>query len=383
MLRKIISLFIMIAMLLPCVGCKLFEKNETLLATIVEINGSSVLVEPIQTVSDTVITDKISFNTSHLDDIHAEVGSIVEITYNGEMLESYPAQITALKWKIADDIRDIEYTGQWIDEETKHKVEQHTPNTLRIDKIYANCFFASPAVPGPYQFKINGTLSEEFCVDDYVECVYTNAYWDEHELNIEADLVSINTSDWKPDPYAAYKPVIYLYPQTKQTVTVRLDLQGTLTCTYPKYNNGWSVTAHPDGTLTDANGQTYNYLYWEGETSTQYDMTKGFCIKGKDTAAFLEEALEKLGLNRKEANEFIVYWLPQMENNPYNVIAFQTDCYTDAANLQITPAPDTLIRIFMTWQKAETFSQLPPQELTAPSRNGFTVVEWGGTQLTH
>ena len=47
----------------------------------------------------------------------------------------------------------------------------------------------------------------------------------------------------------------------------------------------------------------------------QYDLSKGFCVKGEDTAAFLEGALEQLGLTRREANEFIVYWLPLMEQN--------------------------------------------------------------------
>jgi len=110
-------------------------------------------------------------------------------------------------------------------------------------------------------------------------------------------------------------------------------------------------------------------------------MRKGFCVKGEDTAAFLEDALEKLGLNRKEANEFIVYWLPLMEQNPYNIISFQTDIYTDTAELQIDPAPDTLIRVFMTWKAADSFIELPDQELTAPERSGFTVIEWGGTEV--
>ena len=110
-------------------------------------------------------------------------------------------------------------------------------------------------------------------------------------------------------------------------------------------------------------------------------MTKGFCIKGEDTAAFLEDALEKLGLNRKEANEFIVYWLPIMEQNPYNIISFQTAVYIDAAELQINPAPDTLIRVFMAWQSADEYVELEKQELTAPERTGFTVVEWGGTEI--
>ena len=70
-----------------------------------------------------------------------------------------------------------------------------------------------------------------------------------------------------------------------------------------------------------------------------------------------------------------------MEQNPYNIISFQTNVYTDAAKLQVTPAPDTLIRVFMTWKTASSFVQLPAQELTAPARSGFTVVEWGGTQI--
>ena len=95
---------------------------------------------------------------------------------------------------------------------------------------------------------------------------------------------------------------IYLYPEETTRVTVELELPGQLTCTYPAYKDGWTVIAEPDGTLTDDGGQTYNYLYWEGETAKQYDLTEGFCIAGADTAAFLEDALAQLGLTRKEAN---------------------------------------------------------------------------------
>lgn len=70
-----------------------------------------------------------------------------------------------------------------------------------------------------------------------------------------------------------------------------------------------------------------------------------------------------------------------MEQNPYNIISFQTDIYANAAELQIDPAPDTLIRIFMAWKAADSFVELPAQELTAPERTGFTVIEWGGTEI--
>ena len=176
----------------------------------------------------------------------------------------------------------------------------------------------------------------------------------------------------------AAKPVIYLYPAEETAVTVRLDYAGELTCTYPAYDDGWTVTAQPDGTLTDSAGQTYNYLYWEGLDHTEYDFSQGFCVAGRDTAAFLEDTLSQLGLTRREANEFIVYWLPQMQNNPYNLISFQSDAYTQAVRLAIDPVPDTLLRVFMAWKPLDTAADIPAQSLSAPERTGFTAVEWGG-----
>ena len=180
------------------------------------------------------------------------------------------------------------------------------------------------------------------------------------------------------------KPVIYLYPEAETEVTVSLDYDGELTCVYPAFDGGasWSVTAAPDGTLTDADGQTYSYLYWEGVSDSEYDFSEGFCVPGGDTAAFLEGALAALGLNRREANEFIVYWLPRMEGNAYNLIAFQTTAYTDHARLTVDPAPDTVLRVFMAWKPLERSVQLPSQTLDGPERAGFTLVEWGGAELS-
>lgn len=178
------------------------------------------------------------------------------------------------------------------------------------------------------------------------------------------------------------KPVIYLYPEAEMEVTVQLDYGGGLTCTYPAYQDGWTVTARPDGTLTDADGQTYNYLYWEGVDHTEYDFSQGFCVPGGDTASFLEDALAQLGLTRREANEFIVYWLPQMERNAYNLIAFQSDTYTDHAVLTVTPEPDSVLRVFMAWKPLKSAIDLPAQDLPAFSRDGFAVVEWGGAQVS-
>ena len=187
-----------------------------------------------------------------------------------------------------------------------------------------------------------------------------------------------------PEDAVDEKPVNYLYPEAELEVTVSLDYDGELTCVYPALDadGAWTVTAAPDGTLTDGSGQTYNYLYWEGAGDAAYDFSEGFCVPGADTAAFLEDALAQLGLTRREANEFIVYWLPRMEQNPYNLIAFQGEAYTDRARLTVTPAPDSVLRVFMAWKGLEEPVDVPPQELSAFQRQGFALVEWGGAEVT-
>lgn len=357
------------------------EAEYAFLATVLEISNTGVLVQPVPGSDLLNSSDQIWFGTQDLEKIDVEVGSVIQVKYTGEILETYPARIYAISWKLSGDQRQLAYPGEWIDKSTAEKIDYDLFEHLRITRIYSDCFFARTVIPMPYEIKLNGTLSEEWCVGDQITCTYENTYYDQQNDRVEADMLTVKASDWQPDPDAAYKPVIYLYPEEETAVSVHLILDGRLTCTYPAYNDGWKVTALPDGTLIDVGGQTYNYLYWEGETYAQYDLSKGFCVKGKDTAAFLEDALDRLGLTRREANEFIVYWLPLMEQNPYNIISFQTDLYANAAQLAVDPAPDTLIRVFMAWKAAEEPVVLPEQELTAPERNGFTVVEWGGTEI--
>ena len=180
----------------------------------------------------------------------------------------------------------------------------------------------------------------------------------------------------------AAKPVIYLYPETPTEVSVSLTLNGRLTCTYPDYEAGWNgFTAHPDGTLTFPNGKEYYCLYWEGMQVAEWDFSRGFCVKGEDTAAFLEWALAQQGLTPREANEFIIYWLPLMQENPYNVISFQTEAYTSTAVLEVSPTPDSTVRVMMAYYPSSEAVEINPQHFETPVRTGFTVVEWGGSRV--
>ena len=180
-----------------------------------------------------------------------------------------------------------------------------------------------------------------------------------------------------------YKPVIYLYPERETTCNVKVITDGALTCTYPEHgSDGWrDFVADPDGTLTFADGRQYYCLFWEGVTSTHWDFSRGYCVKGGETGAFLAEVLAKMGLSFCEANEFIIYWLPKMQENPYNVIAFQGERYAESARLEIEPQPDSLLRVFMAWKASNFPVDIPAPEIMPFERKGFTVIEWGGTEV--
>ena len=199
------------------------------------------------------------------------------------------------------------------------------------------------------------------------------------EVNIESKALN----DPKCDPNVSYKPMIYLYPTEKQEVKVVLKNKELLTTTYPKYKDSWDVIANSDGTLIDKeSGREYYGLYWEGKNYNKISMKKGFVVKGSDTIKFLEEKLKELGLTDKEANEFIVYWLPKLENNKYNYFYFQqTDEVNKYMPLEITPEPDSLIRILMYYKPLEKKIEVQEQKFKEVYRKDFTVVEWGGTKI--
>lgn len=218
---------------------------------------------------------------------------------------------------------------------------------------------------------------------------WTEMYWyqfkegwlesaDTIKANIEPIVKPIPSVDVK-------KPVLYLYPPEKQEISVKLNLHnGKMAHPYPAYNEGWEVIASPDGTLFNKKtGKSHYCLFWETEeTPFMQTIPTGFVVKGEETATFLEEKLAELGLNEKEANEFIIFWLPQMENNAYNLVHFAQKEYEDVSELNIQPKPETQIRVMMVWQALSQKREIAPQMLPPkPLRKGFTAVEWGGTVL--
>lgn len=184
----------------------------------------------------------------------------------------------------------------------------------------------------------------------------------------------------------AEKPVIYLYPVQKQKINVKVITREDFTFTYPKYKtNGWSVVAQPNGKI-ETDNRTYNYLFWEAPmpNKASFNMRDGFIVSSDTVVQFLENLLTTVGLNDMEQADFITYWAPRLQQNRDNIIHFEFNEGYDKkiSKMEITPKPESLIRIFMTFTKYNYEKNIvKPQEIPTYNRTGFTVVEWGGSEF--
>ena len=142
------------------------------------------------------------------------------------------------------------------------------------------------------------------------------------------------------------------------------------------------MLAKPDGTLIDnkTNRELYS-LYYESENNVNFKIeNEGFVISKDEIIPFLDEKLEILGLNPKEQEEFIIYWLPILQKNNYTYIRFATnEEINNNMSLQVEPSPDTMIRVLMVFKGLEEKINVKEQPLQKVTRNGYTVVEWGAT----
>lgn len=227
-------------------------------------------------------------------------------------------------------------------------------------------------------------------------------YLDENHFEVYTDSIELKSgyktgiTVWFQNstiPVMAEKPVIYVYPDKTQQVNIQLGLKGKLGFTYPEYNadgaaeqRGWNFTADPDGTIR-MNGKQYDYLFWEGETSmtpSDAEQNTGFVVERDGLTGFFEEKLTAMGLNAREQEDFITYWCPRMQEKEKYFIHFMfTAEYDEIVGMKITPTPDHVFRVFMLWEDGTNRDEnrVTAQVIQPFSREGFTVVEWGGGEI--
>ncbi len=260
--------------------------------------------------------------------------------------------------------------------ETKKEVTLGTVMNNYTYSIYGSGYYEKTTddlKPGYYiVFEDNITPYEEFEKD--MKGNTLNAY-EYYYIPETGEVGKIKTYS---DGYA--KPILYLYPKEDNTkVTINFEKPQLLTTTYPKFKTNWSVVANKNGDLYDQDGKYYYGLYWEEKGSTKVDFTEGFYVTKENAIEFLEEKLDIIGLNKKERNEFIMYWLPILEKNEKNLVYFElTDERETFNKLKISPKPDSLLRVAIHVKKVNNKVNIKEEKLKTFKRKGFTAVEWGG-----
>lgn len=229
----------------------------------------------------------------------------------------------------------------------------------------------------------NGKLSgiyEDFSTNK--KYIYINGKKLDYDLKIKTEKEIIIEA---PEPMIVKKPIIYLYPKEKTDIEVQLNFVKNKLFTYPQIQNDtWKISADENGNIFDYNTKRdYYSLFWEIETYQELKINEGNVVSNKELRPFLEESLEQLGLNDKELNEFMIFWLPELEKNKYNLIHFSLEEYSETFPITITPQPDTFIRIFMAFTPLDENNLTIKKQIlpSKPKRDGFTVIEWGGMEV--
>ncbi len=190
-----------------------------------------------------------------------------------------------------------------------------------------------------------------------------------------------------PDGFLCWgKPVILLYPEVPTLVNVEIVTSGEIYISDPLYPvGGWkNVLANPSGSLIYED-KNYEELFYESKVKNYGTPKEGLVFKTEELGAKLSRLLYDLGLNnsKNEIPEFMDFWLPKLKalDSKYILVSLiEKEIKDKNDKVVISPAPETRIEIIVYFKALEKPIELPALQIgTRPVRQGFTMVEWGGT----
>ena len=211
----------------------------------------------------------------------------------------------------------------------------------------------------------------------------------------------------------AGKPVIRVYSDTGLGMEISLALNSNWSdvLTYPRANKSesadeeevqlkWNVRVNPRDACGDHssiiehqqvdNGvwRKYSYLFWEASAMNGFSISvaNASCVPSAELSnGLLQDALVAQGLSTDEATEMATHWLPDMTKKEFVLVEFLSrEQIDDSMKLTVSPIPDTIHRVFMLFRPTDTKHSCEHGLVTSPaisvSREGCTVVEWGGME---
>jgi hypothetical protein len=195
-------------------------------------------------------------------------------------------------------------------------------------------------------------------------------------VNVRKDTVRIKHPN---DVHVAYKPNIYLYPESKIQISVNVSFPqgGEILKSDPAYGNGWNVSVDTNSMIDGK----YNYLFYESTQPDVWQKEKGWLVKREELRTFFVNNMAKYGFSFIESKDFVVYWVPRLKDYEYYEIYPQEAAIINSViALKFSVKPDNILRLFYVIKGTHSSSGHTMTEPVIDSkftRSGFYVAEWG------
>lgn len=235
---------------------------------------------------------------------------------------------------------------------------------------------------GAYSIELEaGTYTLYFSWSDEVYDTgvgYTECYTSEYTVTVEA--CGEHTQDLVVEEcISADKPNLYLYPDrdTLMHVELELDLGQSVLASAPRYRDGWTGIAHPDGFFS-VRDQRAPFLFYEVSLNKhqpawlQRDV--GWCLPADGAVEAMGELLRAYDFTEREVADFVEAWEIDLPKTESYAVYPQRDV-EDFARVHVSPSLP-LDRLWLLVTDGAGCA-LPEPVIEPLDRRGAHAVEWG------
>ena len=150
-----------------------------------------------------------------------------------------------------------------------------------------------------------------------------------------------------------------------------------------EWNESYSSIGNESCYEMKINDKKYDYLFWEGQCLKKEEFVGE--VVGIHGEKFEEEVnilLERLGLNERERNDFIAYWLTKLSGRKmFKMITCNEKYNNEIAKLEVSGFIQ-ILRVMLKFEEVneDVFGQLKGVESVEKRKRptGKYVIEWGG-----
>ena len=127
----------------------------------------------------------------------------------------------------------------------------------------------------------------------------------------------------------------------------------------------------------------YEYIFWEGPCMKENEFNGEIIgIKSENFEEELDELLERLGLNERERNDFIVYWMTKLSGRKGHKVTICDEKYdNEIAKLEVTGFTQ-ILRVMLKFEEIEEDEVMKLKGVETVEKKerptGKYVIEWGG-----